>query len=236
VSSTSYRTADNRLLAALPNSDRRRVVASCDLVELDLADVLYAAWEPLDCIYFPTTSFISLTVPQGDSAAFEVGLVGREGMLGLALALDGGLSSERAVVQGAGAALRLDIAGLRSELRRSAALRDQIDRYVHVRLSQLAQSAICAHFHLLESRLARRLLMTQDRAGANTFTVTQEVLASKLGVRRVGVTKAASALQKRRLIHYSRGDITVLDRRGLLAASCRCYKIDQDSYDRIRRQ
>jgi len=236
VSSTSYRTADNRLLAALPNSDRRRVVASCDLVELDLADVLYAAWEPLDCIYFPTTSFISLTVPQGDSAAFEVGLVGREGMLGLALALDGGLSSERAVVQGAGAALRLDIAGLRSELRRSAALRGQIDRYVHVRLSQLAQSAICAHFHLLESRLARRLLMTQDRAGANTFTVTQEVLASKLGVRRVGVTKAASALQKRRLIHYSRGDITVLDRRGLLAASCRCYKIDQDSYDRIRRQ
>jgi CRP-like cAMP-binding protein len=198
--------------------------------------VLYAAWEPLDCIYFPTTSFISLTVPQGDSAAFEVGLVGREGMLGLALALDGGLSSERAVVQGAGAALRLDIAGLRSELRRSAALRGQIDRYVHVRLSQLAQSAICAHFHLLESRLARRLLMTQDRAGANTFTVTQEVLASKLGVRRVGVTKAASALQKRRLIHYSRGDITVLDRRGLLAASCRCYKIDQDSYDRIRRQ
>lgn len=236
MSSTSYRTADNRLLAALPNSDRRRVVASCDLVELDLADVLYAAWEPLDCIYFPTTSFISLTVPQGDSAAFEVGLVGREGMLGLALALDGGLSSERAVVQGAGAALRLDIAGLRSELRRSAALRGQIDRYVHVRLSQLAQSAICAHFHLLESRLARRLLMTQDRAGANTFTVTQEVLASKLGVRRVGVTKAASALQKRRLIHYSRGDITVLDRRGLLAASCRCYKIDQDSYDRIRRQ
>jgi len=224
------------LLAALPNSDRRRVVASCDLVELDLADVLYAAWEPLDCIYFPTTSFISLTVPQGDSAAFEVGLVGREGMLGLALALDGELSSERAVVQGAGSALRLDIAGLRSELRRSAALRGEIDRYVHVRLSQLAQSAICAHFHLLESRLARRLLMTQDRAGANTFTVTQEVLASKLGVRRVGVTKAASALQKRRLIHYSRGDITVLDRRGLLAASCRCYKIDQDSYDRIRRQ
>jgi CRP-like cAMP-binding protein len=224
------------LLAALPNSDRRRVIASCDLVELDLADVLYAAWEPLGCIYFPTTSFISLTIPHGDSAAFEVGLVGREGMLGIALALDGELSPERAVVQGAGTALRLDAAGLKSELRRSAALRSEIDRYVHIRLSQLAQSVICAHFHLLESRLARRLLMTQDRAGANTFTATQEVLASKLGVRRVGVTKAASALQKRRLIHYSRGDITVLDRRGLLAASCRCYKVDRDSYDRLMRQ
>lgn len=236
MSSTLHRSAVNRLLAALPNADRRRVVASCDLVELDQADVLYAAWEPLDCIYFPTTSFISLTIPHGESSAFEVGLIGREGMLGLALALDGETSHERAVVQGAGSALRLNIAGLKNELKRSAALRGEIDRYVHVRLSQLAQSAICAHFHLLESRLARRLLMTQDRAGANTFTVTQEVLASKLGVRRVGVTKAASALQKRRLIHYSRGDITVLDRRGLLAASCRCYKIDQDAYDRIRRQ
>lgn len=236
MSSTLHTSAGNRLLAALPNSDRRRIVASCDLVELDLADVLYAAWEPLGCIYFPTTSFISLTIPHGDAAAFEVGLVGREGMLGIALALDGELSPERAVVQGAGTALRLDAAALKSELRRSAALRSEIDRYVHIRLSQLAQSAICAHFHLLESRLARRLLMTQDRAGANTFTATQEVLASKLGVRRVGVTKAASALQKRRLIHYSRGDITVLDRRGLLAASCRCYKVDRDSYERLRRQ
>jgi len=151
----------------------------------------------------------------------------------MALVLDGGVSPERAVVQGAGAALRLDAAPLKSELRRSAALRGEIDRYLHIRMSQLAQSAICAHFHLLEARLARRLLMTQDRAGANSFTVTQEVLASKLGVRRVGVTKAASALQRRRLIHYSRGEITVLDRRGLMAASCRCYKVDRESYDRL---
>ena len=236
LSSTLHSSAGNRLLSALPNSDRRRIVASCELVELAPADVLYAAWEPHACIYFPTTSFISLSIPHGDSAAFEVGLVGREGMLGMALVLDGEVSPERAVVQGAGAALRLDAAPLKSELRRSAALRGEIDRYVHIRMSQLAQSAICAHFHLLEARLARRLLMTQDRAGANSFTVTQEVLASKLGVRRVGVTKAASALQRRRLIHYSRGDITVLDRRGLMAASCRCYKVDRESYDRISRQ
>ncbi|MFI4868541.1 MAG: Crp/Fnr family transcriptional regulator [Steroidobacterales bacterium] len=236
VSSTLHPGADNRLLAALPYSDRRRILTRCDTVELALADVLYAPWESLNCIYFPTSSFISLTMPTGDSRAFEVGLVGNEGMLGIALVLDGDISPERAVVQGAGSALRMDIESLRCELRRSEALRVELDRYVHIRMSQLAQSAICAHFHLLESRLARRLLMTQDRAGANTFTVTQEVLASKLGVRRVGVTKAASALQQRRLIHYSRGDITVLDRRGLMAASCRCYNADRESYDRIRGQ
>jgi CRP-like cAMP-binding protein len=233
VLSTLPGTADNRLLAALPNSDRRRILANCETVELALADVLYAPWEPLNCIYFPTSGSVSLTLSTGDAAAFEVGLVGGEGMLGIALVLDADISPERAVVYAAGSALRMDAPALRAELRRSETLRSEIDRYVQVRLSQLAQSAICAHFHLLESRLARRLLMTQDRARANTFNVTQEVLASKLGVRRVGVTKAASALQKRRLIHYSRGDITVLDRRGLMAASCRCYKADRESYDRI---
>jgi CRP-like cAMP-binding protein len=233
VVSTFPSVADNRLLAALPNSDRRRILANCEMVELAVADVLYAPWEPLDCIYFPTSGVVSLSLSTGDAGAFEVGLVGGEGMLGIALVLDADVSPERAVVYAAGSALRLRAAPLRSELRRSEALRSGIDRYVQIRLSQLAQSAICAHFHLLESRLARRLLMTQDRARANTFNVTQEVLASKLGVRRVGVTKAASALQKRRLIQYSRGDITVLDRRGLMAASCRCYKADRESYDRI---
>jgi CRP-like cAMP-binding protein len=233
VVSTLPSAADNRLLAALPYSDQRRVLASCETVELALAEVLYAPWEPLNCIYFPTDSFISLTMPTGDSAAFEVGLVGNEGMLGITLVLDADKSPKRAVVQGAGSALRMGAAALRRELRRSETFRGEIDRYVHIRINQLAQAAVCAHFHLLEARLARRLLMTQDRAGANSFNVTQEVLASKLGVRRVGVTKAASSLQQRRLIHYSRGDITVLDRRGLMAASCTCYRSDRQSSDRI---
>jgi CRP-like cAMP-binding protein len=234
VVSTLPSAADNHLLAALPDSDQRRVLASCDTVELALAQVLYVPWEPLNFIYFPTGSFISLTMPTGDSAAFEVGLVGNEGMLGVALVLDGDRSPQRAVVQGAGPALRMDAAALRRELTRSSALRGEIDRYVHIRMNQLAQAAVCAHFHLLEARLARRLLITQDRSAANTFNVTQEVLALKLGVRRVGVTKAASSLQQRGLIHYSRGDITVLDRRGLMTASCSCYRADRQSSDRIR--
>jgi len=225
--------ADNRLLAALPNSDRRRILASCETVELALAEVLYAPWEPLRWIYFPSSGFISLIMPTGDSGAFEVGLVGNEGMLGIALVLGAEMSPQRAVVQGGGVALRMDAAPLRRELRRNKALRDEIDRYVHIRMGQLAQATICAHFHLLEARVARRLLVTQDCARANTFKVTHEVLSSKLGVRRVGVTEAASSLQQRRLIHYSRGDITVLDRRGLMAASCKCYAADRESYNRI---
>jgi CRP-like cAMP-binding protein len=231
---TSHRAADNRLLAALPKSDRRRILAGCDTVQLGIADVLYAPWQPLTSVYFPTSSFMSLVMPTADSAAFEVGLVGNEGMLGLALVLDGDQSPERAVVLGAGSALRMDVGFLRREFGRSEALRRRLGRYVHVRMSQLAQATVCAHFHLLEARLARRLLMTQDRARGNTFNATQEGLASKLGVRRVGVTKAASSLQQRGLIHYSRGDMTVLDRRGLMSAACRCYKSDRDSYDRLR--
>jgi CRP-like cAMP-binding protein len=230
---TLPRVAENRLLAALPISDRRRIVSGCEVVELALADLLYSPWKPLDFIYFPTSSFISLIMPTGGSAAFEVGLVGNEGMLGTALALNTDMSGERATVDGAGSALRMNAAALHRELRRDGALRGEINRYVNVRMGHLAQAAICAQFHLLEARMACRLLMIQDRAGANALNITQEVLASKLGVRRAGITQAASLLKRRRLIRYSRGVITVLDRRGLMAAACSCYQADRDFHDRI---
>ena len=230
--STQRATAVNRLLEALPSSDLRRLLAECETLELAFADVLYTAGERLSHVYFPISSFISLIMPIDDSSSLEVGMVGNEGMFGITLALGVDVSPVRAVVQGAGSALRMGAASFCNELGRSPALQREIDRYVFVHLTQLAQTAGCTRFHVVEARLARWLLMTQDRAHSNTFHVTQEFLAFMLGVRRVGVTKAASSLQERNLIRYSRGDITVLDRRGLKAASCGCYKADRASYDR----
>ena len=234
--STQRAPAVNRLLEALPTTDLRRVLARCETVELVFADVLSTSWQQLGYVYFPTRGFISLIMPIDGPASLEVGLVGDEGMFGVPLALGFDVSPVRAVVQGAGSALRMGAAHFRRELGRSQPLQRRMDRYAVVRYTQLAQTAACTRFHVVEARLARWLLMTQDRAHASSFHVTQEFLALMLGVRRVGVTKAAGSLQQRSLIRYSRGNITVLDRRGLKAASCGCYKADRDSYARILSQ
>jgi CRP-like cAMP-binding protein len=223
----------NRLLQALPGGDQRRVLAACDTVELAFARVLYTPGEILRHVYFPTGSSISLIMAVDDCDSLEVGRVGDEGMFGIPLRLDVDVSPVRAVVQAAGTALRMDAVSFRRELDLSPALQRGVDRYVFVQLSQLAQAAACTRFHVVEARLARWLLMAQDRAHADSFHVTQEFLASLLGVRRVGVTKAASSLQRRRLIRYRRGAVTVLNRRGLKDTACGCYKADRDSYDRI---
>ena len=233
VSSPQRTPVVNHLLESLPPGERRTMLAGCEMVELAFADVLCSPGETFKSVHFPIGGFISLIMPIDDSAALEVGLVGNEGMLGIPLVLGVEVSPVRAVVQGAGPALRIDAATFRRELGRNPVLRSKLDQYVFVQLSQLAQTAACTRFHVVEARLARWLLMTQDRARATTFHITQEFLAYMLGVRRVGITKAASSLQSRRLIHYSRGNITVLDRRGLKAAACGCYKADLDSYERM---
>ena len=223
----------NRLLATLPGKDHRQVLANCEPVELHLAEVISEPGERIRHVYFPTDSFVSLVTPPDDHAGLEVGLVGDEGMIGTPLILGVEVTPLRTFVQGAGPAWRMTPERFRDALSQSNALQATLDRYLYVLMNQLAQMVACTRFHMVEARLARWLLMTQDRAHSDRFHVTHEFLAFMLGVRRVGVTKAASALQQRKLIRYSRGDITVLDRAGLKTAACGCYGTAEALYDRI---
>jgi len=223
----------NRLLAGLPDLDRRRLLGRSSSTEMGTADVLYEPGTRIRAVYFPTGGSVSLIMTLQGHGQLQAGLVGDEGMLGTSLVLGVAIAPSLALVQDAGTAWRIDTASFREELERSVALQVRLQRYVHVVMCQSAQTVACTRFHVVEARLARWLLMTRDRAHSDHFHSTHESLASILGVRRAGVTHAAGSLQQRRLIHYSRGQITVLDRRGLEASACACYGANQDTYARI---
>ena len=215
----------NSVLAAIPRGEQRRLLAGLEEVTLTFGDILYEPGATIRHAYFPITSLVSLLVLADGHLALEVGLIGRDGMLGIPLILGQVRSPVRALVQGSGIALRMTAAHLLREFGRSAPMRRELYRYTHTLMAQISQTAACNRFHVVERRLARWLLMTHDRVKSDQFHMTHEFLGHMLGVRRVGVTRAAQALQKRNLIRYSRGDIIVLDRKGLESAACECYKV-----------
>jgi CRP-like cAMP-binding protein len=224
--------ATNRLLAALPDRERHRCLGRCETLELTSGNVIAKPGKRIRAVYFPTGSAIGLRAPHGARAELGVALVGAEGMVGMSLILGVSVSPLMASVQGSGPALRMDATSFRHELERSQTMRRTLNRYVHVAMEQLVRSVVCSQFHRVEARLARWLLMMQDRMFSNELHATHDFLAEVLGVRRVGVTVAATSLQNRGLIGYRRGDITIFDRGGLRAASCGCYEGDSSDYER----
>jgi CRP-like cAMP-binding protein len=224
-------TIENRLIALLSRRDRAALLDISESVELELGTVLCEPGEPTRHVYFPIDCFISLVAAVEGAPALEVGMVGREGMLGAQLVLGVGEMPLHALVQGPGTSRRIPAAAFGRALSGSDSLQRALNRYVHVLMMQLATSAVCTRFHSVEPRLARWLLMTQDRANSDRFHLTHEFLAHMLGVRRVGITGAASDLQRSGLIRYHRGEITVLDRAGLEAAACSCYGADRQAYE-----
>jgi CRP-like cAMP-binding protein len=221
----------NRLLARLPEKQRRLFIAACDEIQLSLEEVLAEAGKPLEYAYFPLDCFIS-QVAADEAMPLEIALVGNEGMFGAPLGLGVGISHVKAIVQGSGSALRMRAAEFRRQLDGSKELRKCVGAYTFVTLVQLGQTAACNRFHVVKQRLARWLLMSADRAHSPEFAMTHAFLAYMLGVRRVGVTVAAGHLQAEHLIRYSRGKLTVLDRKGLEEAACNCYRTDLATYQK----
>jgi CRP-like cAMP-binding protein len=220
----------NRLIEWLPRKSRSRLLAMCEPIELGLSHVLYDRDAQTPHIYFPIGSTLSLRTSPIDLPVLEVAMVGNEGMLGAHIVLHIPTSTTFAQVQRAGSAWRLPADHFRNELNSSAPLRQIIHRYLHVTMLQGVSMARCFRFHTLNQRLARWLLMTQDRAHQDSFSVTHEQLAGMLGVRRVGITTAAIAFQRRAIIRYLRGEVTILDRQSLEDAACACYQADRRSY------
>ncbi|MEO8435601.1 MAG: Crp/Fnr family transcriptional regulator [Pyrinomonadaceae bacterium] len=223
----------NRLLAALPRKDYQRLLPKLEPVDLAFGDVLYQPGDVITHVHFPNNSIISLLSAVTERSTLEVGIVGNEGMAGISIFMGVGVSANKFLVQGAGTAMRMKAESLGSEAGTLTALDRLLRRYSYSLLTQISQSAACNRFHTVNERLARWLLMTHDRSGTDEFQVTQEFMSNMMGVRREGVSKAAGELQRKKLINYSRGVVTILNRPGLEKCACKCYQVIRDSEDSL---
>jgi CRP-like cAMP-binding protein len=231
--STGASPRQNQLLAALPAADYERLLPHLERIPLDLGQALYESGGEQDYVFFPTASIVSLLYVMEDASSAEIAIVGNEGVVGIALFMGGESTTSRAVVQSAGEGYRMRAGVLKAEFTKGGDLQHLLLRYTQALITQMAQTAVCNRHHTVEQQLCRWLLLSMDRLPSNELTMTQELIANMLGVRREGVTEAAGHLQAAGLIHYSRGKITVLDRPRLEQQVCECYAVVKLEYDRL---
>ena len=222
---------ENRLLAALPGKEFKSILPHLEPVTFSLGASLYEPGSHMKHLYFPTTCIVSLLYTMENGTSAEIGMVGNEGVVGIALFMGGDTAPNRAIVQSAGDAFRMKAKAIRDEFIRAGEFQLSLLRYTQALINQISQTAVCNRLHPIEQQLCRWLLLSHDRLQSDELKMTQEMIANMLGVRREGVTLAAGALQGNKLITYSRGQITVLNREGLEAAACKCYSIIKAEYD-----
>jgi CRP-like cAMP-binding protein len=230
---TAFDVRENYLLSALPDAELERWLPDLEPVDLPLGHVVFESDSRLRHVYFPTTAIVSLLYVLENGASAEIAVVGREGLVGVSLFMGGNSTPNRAVVQSAGKGYRLAAQALNAEFSRAGPVLRLLLCYTQALIAQMSQTAVCNRHHSLDQQLCRWLLLSLDRLEGDELVMTQELIASMLGVRRTGVTEAASQLQKAGLIRYSRGRISVLDRPGLEKRTCECYRVVKKEYERL---
>jgi CRP-like cAMP-binding protein len=223
----------NRLLAALPDQEWSRWAPMLERIDMPLGQVIYESGIALDYVYFPLTAIVSLLYVMENGASAEIAVVGNEGIVGVSLFMGGESTPSRAVVQSAGLGCRLKAALMKAEFDKAGAVLHLLLRYTQALITQMAQTAVCNRHHTLDQQLCRWLLLSLDRLPGSELVMTQELIANMLGVRREGVTEGALKLQKAGLIQYTRGRITILDRKGLESRTCECYAVVKREYERL---
>jgi len=233
IRATEKQSRQNHLLGALPDDEFARIASQLEFVQMPLGTVLYESGDKMSHVYFPTTAIVSLLYIMENGGTAEIGIAGNNGLIGMALYMGGETTSSRAVVQRAGEAVRLKAADVRAEFARGGLFQNLLLRYTQSLMTQISQTAVCNRLHNIQQQLCRWLLINHDQLPADKLVMTHDLIANMLGVRREGVTQAAGSLQEMGVIKYSRGTITILDRKGIERIACECYQVVSDEYDRL---
>jgi len=232
-SATREEAVQNHLLAGVSDEELTRLLPSLQTIDLHLGEVLYESGEKMDYVYFPTTAIISLLYIMENGSTAEIGVVGNDGLVGIAIFMGGDTTPNRAVVQSAGKAFKMQAKEMKEEFTRGGRFHSLCLRYTQALITQISQTAVCNRLHSIDQQLCRWLLLSYDRLPTSRLIMTQELISNMLGVRREGITHAAKRLQKAGYISYVRGDMTILDRKGLEASVCECYQVVRTEYDRL---